>query len=330
MVPVWRITPGPTTGQLGVGPVPLRVPEDLGRQLAALRDLRPAHRPFVLRLHRFFWSDGEAGVRRFVRRAHWYTSRGFDVELQLRYHPAAGQEGDLAAWERHVRDVVRRFGPDRRVVAIQVTNEVNLTVSPDSSDGAFARSREALVRGVEAAHAEAARRGYRQLRIGFNWAYGLGPQQDAGFWGWLRDHGGRRLRRAVDWLGVDAYPGTFAPAATTAPELRDGILTALATGRCMASWAGFARSVPIHIEETGWPTSATRSEAAQAANARTLLGAIHRYAGTLGVSDVRWFNLRDGDSTRPGFQTRYGLLRDDSSRKPAFAVVRDAFARLTR
>ena len=61
-----------------------------------------------------------------------------------------------------------------------------------------------------------------------------------------------------------------------------------------------------------------------------LLETVRRYAGTLGVSDVRWFNLRDGDSTRPGFQTRYGLLRDDSTRKPAFAVVRAEFARMSR
>jgi hypothetical protein len=325
------ITPGPTTGQLGVGPVPLRVPEDLTKQVAALRALRPAHRPFVLRLHRFFWSGGEAEVRRVLRLAHHYTRRGFDVELQLRYHPSAAQDGDIDAWVRHVRDVVRRFGPDKRVVAIQVTNEVNLTGSPDSSDGSFTRARQALVRGVVAAKDEARRRGYRQLKVGFNWAYGLGTEADSEFWGWLGRDGGAKLRAAVDWLGVDVYPGTFAPVATTPAQLRDGLLTALDTARCLSEVAGhFSSRVPIHIEETGWPTSATRTEAQQAANARVLLETVRRYARTFGVSDVRWFNLRDGDSTRPGFQTRYGLLRDDSTRKPAFAVVRDEFARMSR
>src|SRR5690349_15078020 len=131
------ITPGVQTGQLGTGPQPPRTPEDPAQQLDALHKLRPPGVPFVLRLHRFFWSDGEPGVQRFLALTDRYTRAGYLVELQLRYHPNAGQEGDIAAWTAFVRDVVRRFGSNRRVVAIQVTNEVNLPDSPDSSDGAY-------------------------------------------------------------------------------------------------------------------------------------------------------------------------------------------------
>ncbi len=321
------ITPGVQTGQLGIGPIPPRTAAPFVRQVAALRALRPSGRPFVLRLHRFFWSGGRPEERRFLALAHRYTRAGFQVELQLRYHPAAAQEGHVAAWVAYVRDVVRRFGADRGVVGLQVTNEVNLTFSPDSSDGGFRGAREALVRGVIAAHDEAHRRGYHQLGIGFNWAYRGAPDADVAYWHDLRARGGNRFIRAVDWLGVDAYPGTFLPTASTQAQLRDGLLTALATARCLATTAGFPRTTPLHIEETGWPTSATRTEAEQADAARVLLDTAHRYAGTYGLRDMRWFNLRDGDSTRPGFQTRYGLLRDDYSRKPAFGVVRDRFSR---
>src|SRR4051812_24835360 len=148
------ITPGVQTGQLVTGPQPPRTPEDPTRQLAALRALAPPPRPFVLRLHRFFWSDGNRGVQRFLALARRYTRAGFLVELQLRYHPNARQEGNIAAWTRFVRGVVDRFGPNRRVVAIQVTNEVNLADSPDSSDGAYERGRDALVQGVIAAKRE--------------------------------------------------------------------------------------------------------------------------------------------------------------------------------
>ena len=85
---------------------------------------------FVLRLNRFFWSDGEAGFRRYLALAERFTSRGYLVELQVRYHPGAGQEGDIGAWTRHVREVVRRFGANPRVVALQIANEVNLTSRP--------------------------------------------------------------------------------------------------------------------------------------------------------------------------------------------------------
>jgi hypothetical protein len=47
-----------------------------------------------------------------------------------------------------VRHVVDVFGPDRRVVAMTITNEVNVTFSPNSSD----RLRRAARGGL---HAEA-------------------------------------------------------------------------------------------------------------------------------------------------------------------------------
>ena len=74
-----------------------------------------------------------------------------------------------------MREVVRRFGANPRVVALQIANEVNLTFSQDSSDGAYDGAREALVQGVIAAKDEARRRGLDRLEIGFNWAYRTDP-----------------------------------------------------------------------------------------------------------------------------------------------------------
>jgi hypothetical protein len=85
----------------------------------------------------------------------------------------------FAAW---VRRVVRRFGANPRVVAVQVANEVNLAVSPDSSDGAFRGARAALVRGVVAAHDEARRRRDGQLSVGFNRVLLPLGDNDATFW----------------------------------------------------------------------------------------------------------------------------------------------------
>jgi hypothetical protein len=312
------ITPGVVTGQFVTGPAEPRTPEDPVKHLAALDRLRAPDRPFVLRLHRFFWSDGEAGVQRFLALADRYTAAGYDVELQLRYHPSAAQEGDIAAWTAFVRDVVRRFGANPRVVAIQVTNEVNIAFSPDSSDGSYTGARDALVQGVIAAKDEAVKIGSK-VEIGFNWAYRMDPGQDTSFWNSLRDRGGPAFVKALDWVGVDAYPGTVFPPAATPGGERDGIVNALSSARCFMAIPAIPETVPIHVEENGWPTSPVRSEAQQATVMETMVRAVHDFRGTYNVSDYRWFNLRDGDSTSPNFQTRYGLLRDDYSEKPAFA-----------
>jgi hypothetical protein len=325
------ITPGAQTGQLGTGPQPPRTPEDPAKQVSALHKLRPDGTiPFVLRLHRFFWSDGEPGVKRFLALANRYTAAGFLVELQLRYHPTPQQEGDIPAWTAFVRQVVDRFGANPRVVAIQVTNEVNLPFSPDSSDGAYTGGRDALVQGVLAAKDEARRKGYSQLEIGFNWAYRSAPQEDDAFWAYLRDHGGAKFVSALDWIGLDAYPGTFFPPAEAPGRERDGMVNAMSSIRCYAARAGIPESKPIHIEENGFPTSNSpdRSEQRQVDVMRTLVNAVHDFRGTYHVSDYRWFNLRDGDSTSPNFQVRYGLLHDDYTEKPAFGVYRDLVAAL--
>src|SRR3954452_6477967 len=177
-----------------LGPQVPAAPEVPAKTLAALRSLQPRGLPLSLRLNRFFWSDGDAAVQHFTTLVNRYTRAGFLVELQLRYHPTAAQEGDVAGSARWVRAMVRRFGANPRVTAVQVTNEVNLPISPNSSDGAYEGATDALIRGVVAAKDEARRRGYGQLAVGFNWVYRWTPQGDAAFWAAL-GRGGEAFRR---------------------------------------------------------------------------------------------------------------------------------------
>jgi hypothetical protein len=325
------ISPAGEAGALGAaGPL---VPIDQRKTVAALRLLRAPRSPFVLRLNRFFWSDsGRGGVKRFRALARSYTKGGFLVELQLRYHPRPDQEGQIRAWLRFVRKVTRIFGRNRRVVGLQVANEVNFyPVAPDASDSAYAGAQEALVRGVIAARKVADRRAYRQLEIGFNWAYRTDPNREANFWNYLRDRGGARFVSAVDWVGLDAYPGTVFPPVEPPGGERDGIVAALSQlRRCFMPIAGLGREVPIHVEENGWPTGPGRSEDSQVAAMRAMVGAVHEFRGTYNVSDYRWFDLRDHNSSSANFQQHYGLLRDDYSPKPAFGAYRElvrAYAR---
>jgi hypothetical protein len=56
---------------------------------------------------------------------------------------------------------------------------------------------------------------------------------------------------------------------------------------------------------------------------------VHDFRGTYNISDYRWFNLRDGDTTSPNFQTQYGLMTDEYVPKPAYGVYRDLVRQLS-
>ncbi len=320
------IDPG-IAGSVGGVQLP-SVPDNPSRDLAALRELRPRHRPFVLRLNRLFWSDGQAGIRRFQRLVHTYTRARFDVELQVRYHPAKGKAGDLAAWRRYVRHVVDTFGPNRRVVSMTITNEVNVSFSPNTSDGYYQGAKDALITGIEAAHQEAVRHHFRQLRFGFTYAYRFSPQGDVAFFSYLGSHGGLRFRHALGFVGLDFYPGTiYPPAMSPGDSYRVEFAQAAGVVRnCLAPKAGIGRRVPLWITENGVPTGKL-SDAQQARALSQLIAAARAYAGTFHITDYRWFNLRDSTSSPPSTLigptfASDGLLRANYTRKPSFGVYR--------
>ena len=161
------ITPRVEAGQFVVPAAPAK-PEDPAKTLAALARLRPPGGPFVVRLNRFFWSDGESAFKEFLAEAQGYSDAGYEVELQVRYKPPSGQEGDIAAWTRHVRDVVDRFGAIPGVIGLQITNEVNYDFSADSSDGAYRGAKDALIQGVIAPCSR--RRSSRSTTIATAWS----------------------------------------------------------------------------------------------------------------------------------------------------------------
>ena len=99
---------------------------------------------------------------------------------------------------------------------------------------------------------------------------------------------------------------------------------------CFTPVAGIPATVPLHIEENGFPTSEpTRTYARQAQIAENMIRTFHDYSGNYNLHDYRWFNLRDGDSTSPNFQQQYGIMRDDYTPKPAFDVYAGLIRELT-
>ena len=320
-------------GEAGTGQTVPTVPEDGAKADAALEALK-GRRYFAVRLNRLFMSEGNAGIQEFKRLADRYADLGLDVELQVRYHPAPADDGDIGKWLEFVRKVVREFGPNEDVTGLQITNEVNVPFSPNTSDGFYQRATEALVEGVVAAKRESLRLGYTHQRIGFNYAWRfdfIDPANDARFWETLGALGGERLRAHTDWVGVDLYPGTFVPGVLVpAPivDIGDALLEGIAqTRECFMPKAGFTMATPLRIEEIGYPTGPGRAEADQLAATRAFVESAHSHRGTYHITDFRWFNLRDNNSAGPNFQQYFGLLRDDYSPKPAFGAYRELVAR---
>lgn len=299
--------------------LPERIPEDPAQTMAALDELA-GDRALLVRLNRFFYGDGDAGIQRFEQLASRYTDAGYEVTLQLRYGPFGAavdpSPANFAAW---VRDVVAALGDDDGVVALEVTNEPNLTTAPDNSDGAHAGVREALVAGVLAAADERDARGFEQLEIGFNWFHDTGQLDERGFWASLASIGGPAFAAALDWVGLNAYPGTYD--AATPPPGGEGVEMRHALAKLRACYLpviGVPASTPIRVIENGYPDGFGRPELVMADALERMVRAVHEHAGVYNVTHHLWFTLRDTNSTALSFEHNYGLLDDDYRRKIAF------------
>jgi hypothetical protein len=304
-------------------------PEDPRAVIRELRRLRPGRRQLLLRLNRMLMSDGEPGVRRYANLVDGYARAGFDSELQVRYHPAPEQVGDMAAWRRYVELAVDILGKRPAVRALTVTNEVNFPISPNTSDGSYAGALQAIVTGVIAARHELDRIGRPDVQLGFSFAWRWLPSSDADFWRQLGSLGTPEFRQALDYVGLQLYPGLVWPPVSPAGAAGDDTLEALTLLRdCYMPRAGLGRNVDLWITENGYATNLGRTEPDQDLALRSTLDAVYRYSGTLGATDYRWFNLRDNDSAGTDLFDAVGLLRDDYSEKPAFATYRSYIERI--
>jgi hypothetical protein len=322
---VFGVYPGGAAGTVGPGgPV---APENPALRLAALRRLRPPGRPFVLHLYASYTgASGWSAARQVGQQIRDYGAAGFETELVTAYRPAdGGSSADIGGFTDFVRETIRSLGHLRGFVSLQVTNEANQGGSPNTSDGYYAGAKDALIKGVLAARAEIRKDRVGQLKVGFNWAYATDGRERA-FWRYLGRHGGRRFAHDLDWVGLDAYPGTWGPAlngrglAAETRSFMDGALRALrATYLPLAS---IPHAVPLCVSETGYPTGPDRTDAMQVAVMKAAVGIVDHDRGTYNITGLRWFDLRDADSSSSSFESQYGLMRDDYSPKPAFGVYR--------
>lgn len=307
----------------GIGPIPAQNDD---KTLDLLRRLRVPGRDLVMRLNRMFWSDGDAGLRRYAGLVDHYARAGFTSELQVRYHPPDGHAGDIDGWLAYVRKAVRTFAKRRSVVELSITNEVNLPLSANTSDGAYAGAVDAIVRGVTTARREADRLHRPDLSIGFTFAYRYLPSADDQFWNDLGRKATPEFRAALDHVGLQLYPGVFIPPVTTdAPGDVIDAVNLLRT--CWMREAGLDRRTHIWITENGYPTRLGLGQSQQASDLAKTIERLHAESGTYGVTDYRYFNLRDNRSTGLDLFDAVGLVFDDYRPKAALGTLHDAIER---
>jgi hypothetical protein len=324
------IYPGGAAGT--VGPAGRLVPEEPAKRLLALKQLHVPGRPFVLHLYASYAGrNSMAPADQVGEGVARYTSAGFQVELVLTYRPVRGAPAENARGFAHfARSAMETFGANPRFAFLQVANEVNVGGAPDAADGARPGAQDALIQGVIAASAAARKQGLGHVGVGFNWAYSTGPHESA-FWHRLGRAGGSTFRRSVDWVGLDLYPRTWGPkvGGGLAAATRKTTLAALRALRSrFMPMAGLSASLPLHISENGFPTGPGRTEAMQVTAMQAAVSTVNANRATYRVTDYRWFDLRDADSSSGSFESRYGLMRDDYTPKAGFGAYRKLIATL--
>jgi hypothetical protein len=320
------ITPLPA-GTSGVGQEQ-PAPEDQAQADLALRTLHPPGHELVMRINRVFESDGQAGIDRAMSLEQHYSQLGFEVESQVRYHPTDAENGDMNAWVQYVRQATAALAQNPSLVALTITNEVNFPVSPNTSDGAYKDALKALVLGIVTARQELDQLGRKDVALGFSYAYRYLPSSDANFWKGIAEQATPAFRRALDYVGVQLYPGlVYPPALPPGQTAGDATLDALALVRnCYMPLARLGNHVKLWITENGYATNLGHSETEQEQDLNSTLDDVYRYSGTFGVSDYRYFNLRDNVPNGADLFDDVGLLRSEYTQKPAFFAYRDRVA----
>jgi len=89
---------------------------------------------------------------------------------------------------------------------------------------------------------------------------------------------------------------------------------------------GLGNHVKLWITENGYATNLGHTEAQQAQDLTSTVDDVYRYSSTFGVTDYRYFNLRDNVPDGTDLFDDVGLLRSDYTQKPAFSTYRNAIA----
>lgn len=330
-------TPPPIPGALRFGIYPWgaagcvnqcapSVPENADKSLAAVQQLRGGH-PFVMHLYADYTGTSTASADGLISEATWWSANGLQVSAVLRYRPAdSSKASGYVPW---VRTQTRRLAAIARTVSIQIANEPN-NLSPGAGDGSYPGVIDAIAQAVPAARSELVGAGRSDVLVGFNWAAGSTPTTTEPMWSQLLQAGGSAFTAAVGFVAVNVYPGTWSPPSSssvpTSAQIDATMRSTLDALRFKHMAAAGVGGAAIVVGETGYPTTASRTEATQNAVLTQIVSTVDATKATYGVTDLYWFSLRDGNTASGQLENGYGVMRDDYTPKPAFTTLQHLVA----
>jgi hypothetical protein len=312
------IYPGSAIGHV-VPPGPADCPDRITQALDLLQG--GDGRPFVVRAYHAFVDPADAvhtATQQTPADYERYAGRGRKLDLVVQYH---SRSGDVEGYCGFIERLIARHGPI--LANIQIAEEPNITDDP-YLDGSYPGVTEAIIAGVHTAREAAIGEGYADLRVGCNSAPLLGA--DVSFFSDLTRVGGERFVAELDYVGLDFFPDVFRPITPDRlPAVVEGLLRS--HRRDVLAPAGLG-DLPLVITEHGWPTGPARPVERQVEVVRAVLEVIGRNAEELNITGYTHHSLRDSRSAGHGLFSRFGLMTDDYSPKPAFHAYRELIATL--
>jgi hypothetical protein len=305
---------GPAGGATG------SVPDNVAKDLAAVKQLDSSGAPFVVHLYAEYYGPGSYTATQEVgAEVQTFAKAGIKVELVLAYRPTDKVPAtDVPGFVTWAKSALASLGT--YLSYLQVTNEANVSGSASSNDGSYPGAENALIQGVEGTKSYIASHGLA-IKVGFNWSYVAGVASTT-FWSYLAKTGGATFEKDVDWIGIDVYPGTWQSLPTSvgfSAGVSQVVTQAIASTRSTyMPLAALPATVPIQITETGYPTGPGRTYAAQQAALQSEVSAAVSVRAADNVSALQFFDLRDAITDNPNFQDQYGLMTDQWAPKPAF------------
>lgn len=318
---------------LGIPAAGAEAPLVLGVGIRSAADISVAQSlagpaPFAARVS-IAWADPGALDQKFASVLQ-AAAQGWKTVVNLRYQPpegipVAGRPAAFAGWAATIAERLRGTPG----VSFELTNRPNAFVPDPGSDAGRAGVMEALILGLQATSAAGG-----GAPVGFSFL-ATGTPADHAWWTQLAAEGGPSLAFAVDFVGVQLYPGTLVPGLPwSAGGPRRWTRTALTDLReVLMPIAGLGFDVPIRVGEFGFwvfergvPAfggdedldTVLRTETAQARVLDAIAGGIADVSVSSGVREAVWWSATDAGCA---LALCGGLVAEGGRERPSF----DAF-----
>jgi hypothetical protein len=281
--------------------------------LQALMQLSCPGKIFLVRGYIHYLGEGRLGYEA-PENIEQYANENRQLDIVICYRSPTYNEDD---WARSIIKIINRY--KHKLSTIQITEEPNLKTA-FAGDGSFDNIEKALLAGVITAKKEIETQ-QLNIKVGFNAIPSFNPADT--FWNIIGNDEFKKLREAIDYIGLDFYPDVFRPVALDGQpnDLKQSVVNVLRYFRNVNLKTGnIPLSVPIHITENGWATGATRTYERQAQVIEKIIRTILSIKDELNIDTYEVFALRDTNTLNQNIFYQFGLLNDDYLPKPAFEI----------